>query len=1321
MAKQVFDEGYYYRQRQVEQAREQAGRAQKQIVQRERQVQEAEQRVQEAEKQIESTELKKLSPTELRSRGRQELVERKLSQSRLRGAKDIELKKLEQPKQDISKAKAEIQTAKAGLKSFQEGLRESKIAIAPSTFKFGGVPRQISMEDYNFLYGDKTPTVTISDIVPSTVTGPTLQTQTIADKRIYPYREDNSIKNAAKTFGTILYDATKLRFKPTPFKAAIWEGVKKVGDVQKDVVKVIAGATVIKTKEIVKPTPYKILTWKGAKKIVGYEIEAGKIVLSATKLRTEQFVKPTPFKAGALAGVSYLGRTVTKPASKIAWEATKQVYDNKIRTIPFKAAVVWEGTKFLGKPVVEASKPILGALGRSAVEAYEVSKPIVTPVVKKSADTVKKINKEALEFYDLFTPYVKPAAKFTWEATKNVFTPKTIPGKAAVVGAVVGANYFRRGVDYTGEAIKVGYTELGIPIILPTISLGAGAVRPKDGSYVGGLYSNDRFGKISGVGFEVTTLGAVGKEIKSKWKRFPIGMPYIKNRRGWGEDAFITENPTIGNTQVGIELTTFGNVGEKIVSGGGTNIGIVPALVVTGKAVTKAGEWNIPRPLGLDPTIGRTGKVKDLPIVYPTREGIAALGYGFTSDETKAKLRTKLKDKPFFQPIPWTKAASQTSGYFDELGAGVQEKTGSKALSYAPSLAGWVVAAPLMAVKEIGTGIEMQRPEVLDKKAKDLLETQWYGTEEPEGYTKGFFNTYQSTALEPTKESLRKQAQIKVGIGTVILGGIVAKETFRGIKYINTPIKTRVSPVVKGSAMKGQLEIGGVKGTGYKMYAYKGPVKELTTTPFKKFFGIKPSVKNLTKPQIYFTKGFTPRGATISLASSGKVSNVPYELSKKQLTQLGFFGKPTAKQTYYMVSGKTGTVIKIPEKAMWDFNKNQIKLSTEKVITDGKISTFTQKVKKDVVKQYLNFYDTKSVASKVFGTEGTKVYTTLTGYQQVNPFTGTGKKVLKYPGTFIQTDKSFDAFMKILKKEGLKAKLPKGGINLADIKKESVFSQVLDLNKKPSRSVGYSGGSKLKQIQIPVSESVVKLLPAVKKTVVSKVIPIIQQKSILDIFAISALALEQQNKLEPVQKVKFELKQVPDQPVIDKTNTVQGSGQVPGFKVPSGTIEIQIQPSIITPIPSTTQTPRLSPPLSFRPIPKIIPPPSLGNEKLISKLKKIAAQGKSVDIVTGMKINRKKTIGKNLPPFKALKLASEYVDRNIEASFRLKVNPKPPKVKDIPKYNPGRKFRPSKRDTLYVVERKQFRLDMPGEKRGIKKSKSIKKPTKTKRINLLKL
>lgn len=112
------------------------------------------------------------------------------------------------------------------------------------------------------------------------------------------------------------------------------------------------------------------------------------------------------------------------------------------------------------------------------------------------------------------------------------------------------------------------------------------------------------------------------------------------------------------------------------------------------------------------------------------------------------------------------------------------------------------------------------------------------------------------------------------------------------------------------------------------------------------------------------------------------------------------------------------------------------------------------------------------------------------------------------------------------------------------------------------------------------------------------------------------------------------------------------------------------------------------------------------SERINEALERIKAKGQSVDIVTGLTGKKKGTVyKKNLPPKKAFMEAQKYVDRNIEASFKLRTNKKKPKGKDIKKIKVSNKFTSAKTNPLYLKEKAKYRLDSPGEKRQIKKAK----------------
>ncbi|KKN56548.1 hypothetical protein LCGC14_0571260 [marine sediment metagenome] len=120
-----------------------------------------------------------------------------------------------------------------------------------------------------------------------------------------------------------------------------------------------------------------------------------------------------------------------------------------------------------------------------------------------------------------------------------------------------------------------------------------------------------------------------------------------------------------------------------------------------------------------------------------------------------------------------------------------------------------------------------------------------------------------------------------------------------------------------------------------------------------------------------------------------------------------------------------------------------------------------------------------------------------------------------------------------------------------------------------------------------------------------------------------------------------------------------------------------------------------------KPIPLLKLPKGVESTDLIKAIQKLGRKN-AVDIIVGMKLKRRKVIGKRLPPFRALKKAQKFVDKNIEASFLLKPTRKKSKIKDIKPFNVSFKFRPSKVNPLFQVERRKFRLDSPTEVRQLK-------------------
>ncbi len=141
---------------------------------------------------------------------------------------------------------------------------------------------------------------------------------------------------------------------------------------------------------------------------------------------------------------------------------------------------------------------------------------------------------------------------------------------------------------------------------------------------------------------------------------------------------------------------------------------------------------------------------------------------------------------------------------------------------------------------------------------------------------------------------------------------------------------------------------------------------------------------------------------------------------------------------------------------------------------------------------------------------------------------------------------------------------------------------------------------------------------------------------------------------------------------------------------------------------------KLTPPTKIPPPPVIIKVPSgVSKTKTVKALAGLGKQG--VDIIIGLKERKKQILRKNLPAFKALKFGRAYVDRNIQASFRLVPSGKKAKGKDIQPMNIGIKFRPSKTNPLFLVEKRKFRIDHPKEKAALRRARKITSRKKVKR------
>ena len=141
-------------------------------------------------------------------------------------------------------------------------------------------------------------------------------------------------------------------------------------------------------------------------------------------------------------------------------------------------------------------------------------------------------------------------------------------------------------------------------------------------------------------------------------------------------------------------------------------------------------------------------------------------------------------------------------------------------------------------------------------------------------------------------------------------------------------------------------------------------------------------------------------------------------------------------------------------------------------------------------------------------------------------------------------------------------------------------------------------------------------------------------------------------------------------------------------------LKLRLAKKQVVPVPRPTP-PKLPPPIKIPPV--IITPKEKEfiDEKLIKAVQKIGKKG--VDVIVGMQLKKRKVIGKNLPKWKALKKAQRFVDENIEASYLLKKSGKKAKVKDIKPFTPSFKFKSSKTNPLFVIEKRKHRLDHPRE------------------------
>ena len=284
---------------------------------------------------------------------------------------------------------------------------------------------------------------------------------------------------------------------------------------------------------------------------------------------------------------------------------------------------------------------------------------------------------------------------------------------------------------------------------------------------------------------------------------------------------------------------------------------------------------------------------------------------------------------------------------------------------------------------------------------------------------------------------------------------------------------------------------------------------------------------------------------------------------------------------------------------------------------------------------------------------------------------------------------------------------------------------IFELVRKPTRPIGSKKTASELRI-VPQRQ----LQTARQKKLVSR---FRKQKENIELFKeeSSQLLKKQRQKLVTKQTTALALAQKSKQTQKDKQATATAFSQVSAqaSKLASSQQEALKQSTALASALLSTQTQivssQLAPaqvligkpkvPRRVRIVTKTIIPKITKAEKevvdtrLIKAIQKLGKKG--VDVIVGQRLGRQKTIGKNLPKYKALRKAQRFVDSNIEASYLLKISGKKAKGKDIKSFNPSFKFRSSKAKPLFVVERRKFRLDHTQEVRQLNLFKG-KVPTK---------
>ena len=126
----------------------------------------------------------------------------------------------------------------------------------------------------------------------------------------------------------------------------------------------------------------------------------------------------------------------------------------------------------------------------------------------------------------------------------------------------------------------------------------------------------------------------------------------------------------------------------------------------------------------------------------------------------------------------------------------------------------------------------------------------------------------------------------------------------------------------------------------------------------------------------------------------------------------------------------------------------------------------------------------------------------------------------------------------------------------------------------------------------------------------------------------------------------------------------------------------------------------------------IIPFPRKRKIKKIVKILPFDIKGKSFDVLTRRK-GKFIVFAKNLPPNRAKRRLAIRLDNRISASGRIVPSSKPPKKKDIARFNiPQKIFRFPKKNsplikpnTFTIVEKRKFRINTPQEKESLREAR----------------